>query len=149
MKYKISANTPSTAFTSYRVSALAIALTFFILSSLSAGKVAAQSALDEFNPDANNTVRAVAVQPDGKILIGGDFTMVRGVARNRIARLNPDGSLDTAFDPNANGIIYAIVLQPDGKILVGGQFSGANSIGGQPRNRIARLDGDKRACRFV
>ena len=42
------------------------------------------------------------VQADGKILIGGGFTTIGGVARNRIARLNPDGSLDTGFDPNAN-----------------------------------------------
>ena len=46
---------------------------------------------------------ATAVQPDGKILIGGTFTSVLGVARNNIARLNTDGTLDTAFDPNANG----------------------------------------------
>jgi uncharacterized delta-60 repeat protein len=85
-------------------------------------------------------VDATAVQPDGKILIGGGFTAVLGVARNNIARLNTDGTLDTAFDPNANNLVYAIAVQPDGKILVGGGFNGANSIGGQSRNRIARLD---------
>ena len=47
-------------------------------------------------------VSATAVQPDGKILIGGNFTSVLGVARNKIARLNTDGTLDTAFNPNAN-----------------------------------------------
>ena len=47
-------------------------------------------------------VRATAVQPDGKILIGGNFTSVLGVARNNIARLNTDGTLDTAFNPNAD-----------------------------------------------
>ena len=61
--------------------------------------------------------------------------------RNNIARLNTDGTLDTAFDPNANSIVFAIAVQPDGKILVGGAFSGANSIGGQNRRHIARLDG--------
>ena len=90
-------------------------------------------------------IRAVVVQPDGKILIGGDFTTLSPnggapVTRNRIARLNPDGTLDVGFDPNANNSVYAIALQADGKILVGGAFSGANSIGGQARNRIARLD---------
>ena len=44
-------------------------------------------------------VVATAVQPDGKILIGGDFTSVLGVARNNIARLNTDGTLDTGFQP--------------------------------------------------
>ena len=104
-----------------------------------------QSALDGFDPNADGTIRVVVVQPDGKILIGGDFTTLSPnggapVTRNRIARLNPDGTLDTAFDPNANNSVYSIALQADGKILVGGAFSGVNSIGGQARNRIARLD---------
>src|SRR5439155_11499050 len=97
------------------------------------------------NPNANGEIQVIVVQPDGKILIGGDFTTLSpnggaAVTRNRIARLNPDGTLDTAFDPNANGTVWAIALQADGKILVGGQFFGANSIGGQTRNNIARLD---------
>ena len=82
-------------------------------------------------------VHANAVQPDGKILIGGSFTTVLGVPRNNIARLNTDGTLDTAFDPNANGEVKNVAVQPDGKILVVGQFT---SIGGQTRNFIARLD---------
>src|SRR5204862_6412653 len=85
-------------------------------------------------------VAATAVQPDGKILIGGSFATVLGMARNNIARLNTDGTLDAAFNPNANGTVNAIVVQADSKILVGGHFSGATSIGGQTRNFIARLD---------
>jgi uncharacterized delta-60 repeat protein len=95
-------------------------------------------------PFESVTVTAIAVQPDGKILIGGTFTTVLGATRNRIARLNTDGTLDTAFDPNASGNFFpftpsvvAIAVQPDGKILVGGKFS---NIGGQPRNYMARLD---------
>jgi uncharacterized delta-60 repeat protein len=85
-------------------------------------------------------VDVTAVQPDGKILIGGSFTTVLAVARNNIARLNTDGTLDRAFDPNANSEVFSIAVQADGKILVGGFFNGANSIGGQTRNYIARLD---------
>ena len=48
-------------------------------------------------------VNAVAIQPDGKIIIGGIFSSVLGVARNNIARLNADGTLDMAFDPDVNG----------------------------------------------
>ncbi|PYJ10943.1 MAG: hypothetical protein DMF06_04410, partial [Verrucomicrobia bacterium] len=108
----------------------------------SAANVRAQSAADGFDPNPNNTVHATVVQPDGKILIGGLFTSLApnggaAVTRNRIARLNPDGTLDTAFNPNANGSVFSIVLQPDGKILVGGTFT---SSGGQTRNRLARLD---------
>src|SRR6266446_6280639 len=99
--------------------------------------VRGQSALDGFDPNANGAVRVVVVQPDGKILIGGDFTTLSpnggvAVTRNHIARLNPDGTLDTAFNPNANNTVYAIAVQADGKILVGGIFI---SIGGQTRMR--------------
>ena len=66
---------------------------------------------------------ATAVQPDGKILIGGSFTTVLGVTRNNIARLNTDGTLDTAFNPNANSLVYSIAVQADGKILAGGDFT--------------------------
>ena len=102
--------------------------------------VDAQSALDGFDPNANGDIRVVVLQPDGKILIAGDFTSVLGVTRNHIARLNPDGTLDLIFDPNANSFITSIALQADGKVLVGGDFNGTNSIGGQARNRMARLD---------
>ena len=108
-----------------------------------ASKVQAQSALDGFDPNANGMIRVVVVQPDGKILLGGNFTTLApnggaAVTRNRIARLNPDGTLDAAFNPNANGTVYSIALQADGKIVVGGSFY--SDIGGQSRNHIARLD---------
>ena len=95
--------------------------------------------VDSFDPNANNDVRALALQADGKILVGGFFTSIGGQTRNRIALLNPDGSLDASFDPNANGAVFAVPVQADGKILVGGAFT---SIGGQTRNRIARLNPD-------
>jgi uncharacterized delta-60 repeat protein len=81
--------------------------------------------LDSFNPAANDTVNSLVVQPDGKILVGGYFSMLGGQPRNRIGRLNPDGSLDVSFDPGTNFSAYTVsclVLQPDGKILVGGDF---------------------------
>ncbi len=123
-------------------------LLLILLIALTAAYTAqAQSALDGFDSNANGTIYVVVVQPDGRILIGGDFTTLSPnggapVTRNRIARLNPDGTLDTAFNPNASNAVFAIVLQADGKILVGGIFNGPNSIGGQTRNRIARLNVD-------
>ncbi len=103
-----------------------------------------------FNPGANGlVVTALAVQPDGKILVGGDFTMLGGggtgtTPRSRIGRLNADGSLDTTFDPGANGDIYTLAVQPDGKILVGGSFTmlGGSGTGTTPRGRIGRLNAD-------
>ena len=129
-----------TSFAGATSKAKTAALLLFSVAVLLAGgapAVRGQSALDGFDPNANGTVNVVVAQPDGKILLGGSFTSVLGVARNRIARLNPDGTLDTAFNPNANSTVYSIAVQADGKILAGGDFT---SIGGQTRNRIARLD---------
>ncbi len=90
---------------------------------------------------ANNTIYAVAVQADGKILIGGSFTTFNGTSINRIARLNADGSLDASFNPGtgASGTVRTIALQNDGKIIIGGNF---NSFNGTTVNRIARLNSD-------
>src|SRR5438132_3344844 len=90
-----------------------------------------------FNPNANNEVRSIAVQADGKILAGGLFTSIGGQTRNNIARLDATTGLADSFDPNANNTVQSIAVQADGKILAGGSFT---SIGGQTRNRIARLD---------
>ena len=91
----------------------------------------------------NGIVRAVALQPDGKIVIGGEFTTARGTTQNRIARLNTDGTLDTGFNTGGtvgvNGIVRDVALQPDGKIVIGGDFTTAR---GTTQNRIARLNTD-------
>ncbi len=96
---------------------------------------------DSFIPGsgANNTVWTSVLQPDGKILIGGSFGSFNGLSRIRIARLNPDGSLDTSFDPGsgANNTIYSIGLQSDNKVIIGGQFTSYNRLS---INRIARLN---------
>jgi uncharacterized delta-60 repeat protein len=114
------------------------------------GRLYADGSLDtNFDPGANGSVRAVAAQTDGKILFGGDFTTIGGggtgtVPRNRIARINPDGTLDTAFDPGANGEINALLVQPDGKILVAGNFTmlGGGGTGTTLRNHLGRLNAD-------
>ena len=82
----------------------------------------------------------MALQTDGKILVGGGFNSIGGQARNNIARLDPVTGLADSFNPNANEEVLAIALDVGGKILVGGYFNGTNSIGGQRRNFIARLD---------
>src|SRR6185503_18710842 len=81
----------------------------------------------------------LGVQPDGKIVIGGQFTAVNGTSRNYIARLNADGTLDNSFNSGSgpDNAIVSLALQPDGKLLIGGFFSSVNGI---PRNRIARLN---------
>jgi uncharacterized delta-60 repeat protein len=93
------------------------------------------------NTGANDVVYDCKLQPDGKILIAGLFTLVNGVSRNRIARLNTDGSIDPTFAPPSgmDGSVYSLALQPDGKILIAGEFGLVN---GTVRNRIARLNAD-------
>lgn len=88
------------------------------------------------------SAEALAVQPDGKILVGGGFAEYNGVPRRRILRLNADASLDLSFSPGtgANGTtIKTIALQPDGKILIGGPFTEYND---ESAMRIARLNAD-------
>lgn len=89
----------------------------------------------------DNTVFAVAVQPDGAVLLGGAFITVNGTNLSRIARVDADGVLDPSFNPGAgaNGIIRAIAVQQDGRILIGGDFT---SFNGTNLNRIARLNAD-------
>jgi uncharacterized delta-60 repeat protein len=86
-------------------------------------------------------VDAIVVQPDGKILLGGQFTTVRGVARSRIARLNANGSLDTTFDPGtgANGTVARIALLADGKAIISGSFTTYDGVG---RRNFARINAD-------
>jgi uncharacterized delta-60 repeat protein len=77
----------------------------------------------------NACVNTLAVQSDGKIVVGGMFTSVNEVVHTSLARLRPDGSLDADFpaqleyDPSRpEGAVTTIVLQPDGRILVSGIF---------------------------
>jgi uncharacterized delta-60 repeat protein len=94
-----------------------------------------------FNPGtgANDRLETIALQADGKIVIGGWFTTFNGVARNRIARLNANGTLDTTFNPGtaANSGVHHVAVQPDGKVLLAGAFT---SVSGVARNRVARLN---------
>ncbi len=118
------------------------------LAILSCSVVARAQDVDGFNPGANQSVLAMAVQPDGKILVGGGFTGLGGTTgttvRNHIGRLNADGTVDPTFNPGTNSLVQAVAVQPDGKILIGGNFT---SVGGgtglaTSRNYLARLNAD-------
>ncbi|GGF21045.1 T9SS type A sorting domain-containing protein [Flavobacterium limi] len=90
---------------------------------------------------APSNINCVQIQPDGKIVVAGSFIKFNGVDVNRIIRLNPDGSLDTAFNIGTafNEEIHAMVLQADGKIILGGEFTDYNGIAA---NKIIRLNSD-------
>jgi uncharacterized delta-60 repeat protein len=82
---------------------------------------------------------SLATQSDGKIIIGGNFTGVGGKYRGGLARLNPDGSLDTSFKSGVDGWVEGVALQADGKILVAGNFGQCQ---GYARHSLARLNPD-------
>ncbi len=90
-------------------------------------------------------VRDVFLQNDGKIIVTGDFDQFNGVSRNRIVRLNSDGTIDLSFDPGvgvtANGdpYIYDVEILANGKLIIGGNFS---QVSGSWFSGIARLNSD-------
>ena len=92
-----------------------------------------------FDARLTGKIYATAEQPDGRVIVAGDFNSIGGGQRTNIARLNPDGSLDDTFQCATNDFVYCVAVQPDGKILVGGQFYEVNGI---PRNRLARVNTD-------
>ncbi len=103
------------------------------------------SAADGFDPNVDGNVYAVVAQPDGKLVIGGQFTAVGGVTRNNLARLNADGTVDAAFNSNANGPVRALLVQANNAIIIGGDFTtlqpgGTGAV--TTRNLIARLNAD-------
>jgi uncharacterized delta-60 repeat protein len=100
----------------------------------------ADGSLQPSTPTPNNTVRTLALQTDGAVIFGGEFTSVDGTTRNRIARLESDLTLESAYDPNAGGIVYGLLNQDDGKTIAVGAFT---TMGGVARNRIARLYNDE------
>src|SRR6185436_1128565 len=96
----------------------------------------------------NQGAIAVVGQPDGKVVVGGAFTVTSGVARAGLARFNTDGTLDGTFNPpdffdpsnfpSLGGLILSLNIQSNGKILVGGRFG----ILGSTRISFVRLNSD-------
>jgi uncharacterized delta-60 repeat protein len=82
-------------------------------------------------------VESMALQPDGKILICGNFTSFNGFPHGYVVRLNSGGSVDTSFVSDVGYWTRYMALQTDGKIVIGGYFA---AVAGQPRNCIARLN---------
>lgn len=93
-----------------------------------------------FDPafQSEGSVRAIHLQPDGKIVIAGNIRAIKGVAHGSIARLNLDGTLDPSFNPGIGADFTVLALAQDsaGNIYVGGNFENFN---GTPRARVAKL----------
>jgi len=93
-----------------------------------------------YNTVWNYKATVNVAQSSDNILVGGNFT-VAGQAYTDIARLNPDGSLDTTFNPSAgaNGVVHALAWQFNNQVILGGEFTQVN---GQSDNYLARLNPD-------
>lgn len=91
----------------------------------------------------DHQVGCLALQPDGRILVGGYFTAFNGSSAVYLARLNADGSLDPSFhsdfSSNLSWNVFCLAVQPDGKIWAGGNF---NRYGDRPGRQLVRLRSD-------
>jgi len=98
----------------------------------------------------NDVVWAAAIDSNGKILVGGNFTTYSGSSQNYLIRLNSDGTKDTSFNigsgftgyTSQRGLVDEIVVNSDGKILVGGNFLTYQGTGSNYLTRI-NSDGSK------
>lgn len=96
-----------------------------------------------WNPDANGTVRALALSADGtKLYVGGDFTKIGGVSAPKIAMLDrATGQVVKTFKSNVKGRVFSIALSGN-RLFVGGDFDEVKGAGGVlvPRSNVAALD---------
>ena len=103
----------------------------------------ADSSFNSTGSGPNGSVRAITLQPNDQILMGGLFTNVNGSVSNynHIARLNANGTVDATFNPGlgANNNVLSLAVQSDGRIVVGGQFTLCNGV---TRNYVTRLNPD-------
>jgi|GEM_PF-1815969 len=88
----------------------------------------------------NGDVRGLALQADGKIVIGGMFTTLNGVERHYVARLEPSGAADVAFS-NAVGSgstqgVTSVALDAEGRVLVAGTFGFFDGLASRPIVRL-------------
>jgi len=83
-------------------------------------------------------VRCFALQPDGSLLVGGDFNSIGGIDRIGLARLTPEGAVDTSFNVGV-APVYSLAIQTDNQIIVAGSFFG---VGIFSRKYVCRLNSD-------
>ncbi|HEY5114794.1 MAG TPA: LamG domain-containing protein [Nakamurella sp.] len=104
-------------------------------SNLLAYNITTGALITSFAPVINGAVQTVSASPDGsRIYIGGDFTTVNGVTKNRVAAFSTaTGALITSFSVNIATRVKSIAAT-NTTVYVGGMFTAAN---GQPRTRLA------------
>jgi hypothetical protein len=87
-------------------------------------------------PKVEGTVHACVPDGAGGWYIGGEFTRVGGLSRNKIAHILPDYTVNTSWAPDANDTVYSLAVSGT-TVYAGGRFT---SIGGQERKGIAALN---------
>jgi uncharacterized delta-60 repeat protein len=94
---------------------------------------------------SNRVIKDAVIEPSGKIIIGGEFTVYNGATANKLIRLNANGTVDATFSPgdgpthanNYPGTVFDLNRQADGKVIVSGSFSHYNNISATNITRIA------------
>jgi uncharacterized delta-60 repeat protein len=91
---------------------------------------------------------AIALQPDGKLLVGGNFNTATGAAF--LVRLNADGTVDGSFSGDHGRMLYpkAIIVLGDGRILVSGTASSSGDGFVRRLNPDGSIDGTFNAPLF-
>jgi hypothetical protein len=95
-----------------------------------------------FNPNIEgfySSVLSLVLDSTGNLYVGGNFTSIDGVNRNRLAKYNVDGLLDNSINPNINGAVYSIKIDSSGNLYLGGLF---NNINGVSCNHLAKINAD-------
>jgi uncharacterized delta-60 repeat protein len=114
----------------------------FCLVAFQAGAAWAQSppplAFPNLHLTTNGSVYAIAMRPDGGVVVGGRFSEIDGVPRFNIARLNAAGELDQSWAPVADGAVTALAVDADDSVYTAGEFA---SINGDYRFGLAKISG--------
>jgi hypothetical protein len=120
-----------------RNSGLAVGLVFSCIASIAMGQSPAPAALPNIDLRSNGSVFALATDPDGGIIVAGNFSYFAGQPRRNVARLFLNGNLDPNWHPEVNGIVTSLAVDASGNVHLGGDFTEVDAV---PRVRLARID---------
>jgi hypothetical protein len=96
--------------------------------------------------EANGIAEKLARQPDGGVIVAGTFDRADGVQRQRLLRLEPDGTLDPDWAPRVDGFIYALATDANGDVYVGGSLQSID--GYSALEGLKKIDGRIGAVRL-
>jgi hypothetical protein len=92
-----------------------------------------------WNTESGGTVKQLAISRDGSMIwVAGDFNNIGGQARNKLAAVHSDGSVDPTFNPAPGGVVSALTLSEDNsRVYFGGTFE---KVKDEVRNNLAAVD---------